>query len=592
MPETPAATAHWDSIEKRNLDSPTSMGLKNTLSDSQNRAILIAGLSCACISFVAAFIALRWFVLMKRCFRHRLVLFLIASDTFKAAWYFVFGIVAISSGPVRSNSGFCQASGFFLMLGVEASDFAILLIALHTLLAIFKPTSRTGEGGLYPYRNWIYPIWLGSPLLFASLAFVGGRNAYVTSGAFCYLPKRPFWYRLTLSWVPRYLIISTILMMYISIYFYVRIKFRNFNAVLAGRDSSQKSARLSRQSIGPGSAAHETVTPPDPIAHSMREDTAVLPPMRPLAFRLSSFSSERGSFKLPATTSDAPWETLSFVTARPLQDQDVHPHAGVVTEDFAPEADSTESQSTKVSPRNLSISNGQSAQTAEDDRKASEAPTMQTNYTGDTAATRTTFDTTITTPETDYDEATDHLRQTRLAIRRQLRFLFLYPLLYILMWGFPFASHALNYDDYYVRHPIFWLSVAQVCSLGLQAGVDSVVFSLREKPWRRIDSDSRWSFPSFKGVVVGSIKKSGSNCRSNPPSAQTNEPIPSSTEQMKRSSSHWWEAEGRRRRDSVWMGTDTISRFASNRNQESNADHSESADHNDVGEVSSTNSRQ
>ena len=238
-----------DEFLPRSLNSPTSMAMKTTMSDSQNRAILIAGLSCACVSFVAAFVALRWFVLMKRCFRHRLVLYLIASDTFKAVWYFIFAVVAIAKGPVSSDSGFCNASGFFLLLGVEAADFAILIIALHTMLSIFKPTSKAGEGGLYPYRAWIYPLWLGPPLLAASLAFVNGnKDAYVTSGTYCYLPKRPFWYRLALSWIPRYLIISTIFTMYASIYIYVHVKFRGFS-VWTGDESSQKSGPRSRQSM-------------------------------------------------------------------------------------------------------------------------------------------------------------------------------------------------------------------------------------------------------------------------------------------------------------------------------------------------------
>ena len=528
---------------------------------------------------------------MKKCFRHRLVLYLIASDTFKAVWYFVFAVVTIANEPVPSGSGFCNASGFFLLFGVEAADFAILIIAVHTMLSIFKPTNRAGEGGLYPYRAWIYPLWLGPPLLAASLAFINGdKDAYVTSGTYCYLPKRPFWYRLALSWIPRYLIISTIFAMYASIYIYVHVKLRGFS-VLTGDESSQKSGLRSRQSVQPTPGIIEPVIAPGLPPMAPPEEGPRSPLKRPAAFRLQSHSSMLGSPKPPAATANAPWDALSFITTRPLQELSSLPQAGVASEDFAAERGSEGSQETRVSPRNMSISHTQDTKTTSENRKASEAPTMQTNYTGETTATHTTFDTTFSTmPEPESDGTTDHLRQTRLAIRRQLRFLFIYPLIYILMWSFPFAAHVLNYDDYYVNHPVFWLSVLQTCSLALQAGVDSVVFSLREKPWRHIDDRSRWSLPRFKGVMVESVNRGSSNGRSIPPLALTSHLA--TTNERKRNSSLWWEAEGRQRRDSVWMGTDLLSRLVSDRDRTSNADQSEIVEERDQDERRSTRSRQ
>jgi G protein-coupled receptor GPR1 len=577
MPHPSDSVPDWQSgqmLNTRNLNSPTSMGIHTTFSDSQNRAILIAGLTCACVSFVAAFSALRWFILMKRSFRHRLVLFLIASDTFKALWYFIFGTVAIARGPISSDSSFCQASGFFLLLGVEASDFAILVIALHTLVSIFKAASKAGEGGLYPYRNWIYLIWLGPPLVAASLAFVNANNAYVTSGAHCYLPKRPYWYRLALSWIPRYLIIGTIFAMYASIYVYVHIKFKNFS-VLRGDDSSEKSGAASRNSVGPAPTTAENIEAAEAPPQLPQVTAPKSSPIRPSAFRMHSYNSILGASPRPLSGApNAPWDGLSFITAMPLQEQSATQQNGVASEDFAQEADSTGSQDTHVPPRGLSIPNGKEA-TEHDSRKASEAPTMQTNYTGETATTRTTFNTTGAVSEAEGEGATDHLRQTRLAIRRQLRFLFIYPLIYVLMWSFPFASHALNYDDYYVNHPIFWLSVVNTCSLALQAGVDSVVFSWREKPWRQIDDNSRWSIPHFKGQIVDSVHRGSTRGGSNTASAQIGQLA--SMNQIKRSSSHWWEAEGRKRKDSVWMGTDALNRLASQRDQRSNVEHDDIA---------------
>ncbi len=577
-------------VTLRSLNSPVSMAMTTAMSDSQNRAILIAGLSCACVSFVATFVALRWFVLMKRCFRHRLVLYLIASDTFKAVWYFIFAIVAIVRGPVSSESAFCSASGFFLLLGVEAADFAILIIALHTMLSIFKPAGRVGEGGLYPFRAWLYLLWLGPPLLIASLAFINGKDAYVTSGTYCYLPKRPFWYRLALSWIPRYLIISTIFTMYASIYIYVHVKFRGFS-VWTSDESSQKSAPLSRWSVGPVPATIDSVISPQPPPMPPPEEVPASPPRRPAAFRMDLYTSMFGSPKAPEAAADAPWDALSFITARPLQDLSNVPQVGVASEDVATEGGSEGSQKTRVAPRNTSVSDIQGRSIAEEDRKASEAPTMQTDHTGETVATNNTFNTRFSKmPEPERGGTTAQLRQTRLAISRQLSFLFIYPLIYILMWSFPFAAHVLNYDDYYVNHPVFWLSIVQTCSLALQAGVDSVVFSLREKPWRHINDSSRCSLPRFRGAVVESMNRGSSKANPNPPLAQRSHLA--TVNQGKRSSSHWWEAEGQQRRDSVWMGTDILSRLQSNRDETSNADQSDRVLERDRDERSSTKSRQ
>ena len=102
------------------------------------------------------------------------------------------------------------------------------MIAIHSALYIFKPNNSGDEGGLYPYRKFAYVAYLVLPLLLASLAFVNPDDAYVSDGTYCYLPVRPIWYRLTLAWIPRYLIFVIILGIYASIYFYVRYKFRGF----------------------------------------------------------------------------------------------------------------------------------------------------------------------------------------------------------------------------------------------------------------------------------------------------------------------------------------------------------------------------
>ena len=121
------------------------------------------------------------------------------------------------------------------------------------------------------------------------------------------------------------------------------------------------------------------------------------------------------------------------------------------------------------------------------------------------------------------------------------------------MWSFPFASHALSYSDYYVMHPIFWLAVLQTAMLALQAGVDSIVFSWMERPWRRIDGNSRLSIPFLKRQSKALLER---RCAEKNGSSR---PVPVAEEiaMPVQRNPHWWEAEGRRRNDSVWLGTST-----------------------------------
>lgn len=88
--------------------------------------------------------------------------------------------------------------------------------------------------------------------------------------------------------------------------------------------------------------------------------------------------------------------------------------------------------------------------------------------------------------------------RTRDKIRRQLRFLFIYPLVYMGMWVVPFVSHVLQYDDKFATHSPFALSAISTVFICSQAAVDCWLFSTREKPWKHI--------PGSDGTFWGSLK--------------------------------------------------------------------------------------
>lgn len=115
-----------------------------------------------------------------------------------------------------------------------------MLIAIHTALSVLRPGKSKG---LYSYRYTAYACWLGISVLLASLAFVNHGDAFVSQGTVCYLPIRPIWYRLVLAWIPRYLILITIMVIYITIYLYTQSEFGKVHINLTDTDGT--SARRS-----------------------------------------------------------------------------------------------------------------------------------------------------------------------------------------------------------------------------------------------------------------------------------------------------------------------------------------------------------
>lgn len=90
--------------------------------------------------------------------------------------------------------------------------------------------------------------------------------------------------------------------------------------------------------------------------------------------------------------------------------------------------------------------------------------------------------------------ATAELVKRRYIIRRQLRLLFIYPLVYALMWVPPLISHSLQYTDYFAENPSFPLLCLVSFTLPIQCAVDCWLFATREKPWKYIPHTGRRTF--------------------------------------------------------------------------------------------------
>ncbi|KAI5861956.1 G protein-coupled glucose receptor regulating Gpa2-domain-containing protein [Durotheca rogersii] len=267
--------------------------------DRQLLALMSVSLGVASISLVATLFAFYWFVRMRRSFRHDLILLLIQSDMIKVFWLAIGPLAYFCGASFDSQSALCQVSGFFLAVGIEASDIAILLLTAHTALSILRPqrvTAGAAAAGLLPYRRVVYVAWAAVSLLLATLVpATGGRfeRADGGSAAYCYLPEQPTWYASALSWIPRYVIFGVIVATYTCLYVYVRFQIRRF-----GRDQRRASLprgsdrgikKHSRKRDG-GSGGTVTTSP----------QRALPPPTPPIADHGGLLASARPSLALAA----------------------------------------------------------------------------------------------------------------------------------------------------------------------------------------------------------------------------------------------------------------------------------------------------
>ncbi|KAI5849221.1 G protein-coupled glucose receptor regulating Gpa2-domain-containing protein [Tricharina praecox] len=397
-----------------------------TLSDDQLYILRSIALAAASMSMVSGLLVGFWFIRMKRSFRHHLIMLMIFSDFYKASWQLIYPAVVFTKGAVSSESRFCQTAGFMMSMGIEASDFAVLAIAVHSALYIFRPgLGRVGEGGLFRYRYYVYTAWFAFSVMMPSLAFVNKAPAYSAQGTFCYLPVRPFWFRLALAWIPRYLILLTILILYAAIYVYVRMKFMTF-----------------RTSVGASTLDVETVD--------------LAPPEQPKEPpRLPSLDSH-GLIPPPTDSQPTPPNGIEQPFAKALL-APFHDRTNLSSSSDSRSCDSRRGSFPTLFPHGMMI-----PPSSVEDRTSTDKR-RQIN-----------------------DTANEEARRRRIAISRQLRLLFIYPLVYALMWVPPLISHALQFTDRFVQHPSFPLHCVVAFTLPFQCFVDCWLFTIREKPWRYI----------------------------------------------------------------------------------------------------------
>ncbi|KAA8627531.1 plasma membrane G-protein coupled receptor [Pyrenophora tritici-repentis] len=470
--------------------------------------VRIAALVCSSVSITASLTALYWFCRMEKRFRHRLIMLLVYGDLMRASWFFIAAVVMLVHGTVRTESAFCQSSGFLIQYGTETSgkmadsgslhfltivDFAVLVIAVHSALQVFNPSSQMTSDGLYPYRRFVYALAFLVPGLMASLAFVNPDWGYISLGAFCTLPIRPFWYRLALTWIPRYMIALIILGLAIAIYAYVGYEFRRYDTMSQSTGNSTTDigtgTRETRFSLSGKEEDYRGATRPENPDILGSRDWA------PSTGHDNEISQRRGS-------------SVSFLCAGP--------GAATTLNRASSATPSTKTQSLPASTLHLplerndtirpplfAIPSGNTIRTAistDDIQICSPSRAIDNILLTITKTTTQDPDSVDTEPTPIISQPPNsqntsprspgarQMARQRSRIHRQLRLMFIYPLVYTLMWLLPFVQHCTNYQDHYVQHPIYFLRLGSTICITSMGFVDCVIFSLREKPWRKIPS--------------------------------------------------------------------------------------------------------
>jgi len=412
-------------------------------------------------------------------------------------------------------------------------------------LQVLAPRTTLGqEGGLYGYRQVVYAFIFFVPLITACLAFINPSHAYQVAGPLCSLPLRPFWYRLALAWIPRYIIGITILVLTILMGIRVRkaqkavmhfpnsqlpttstadeeivstTKTDRFSQIMEARvdqsagaqandPSSRKPSAAQRQSLimaqvpafSPnehGNAGLDTFPPKSPsFSHAPS----------PIGSRRQSMDPSHLHASQPVNhnrrVSYAPSAALSVpnVDERRGSEQSVDGSMSVYSSiDYAMGKGEDRPQAANgVSLAEFLRSYENEHPPAETLAKSNRVSTLSL---GDFARRNISVASRGLQSNKDFDlSAAAKLKQRHRYIQRQMQLLLVYPIMYLILWACPFALHCMQYDSYFAQHPPFVLGIFAVLCIEGFGFVNSIIFCLRERPWTMISDGDRTLLGSFK----------------------------------------------------------------------------------------------
>jgi G protein-coupled receptor GPR1 len=363
-------------------------------------------------------------------------------------------------------------------------------MSLHMSLQIFSTGSKIfGSDGLYRFRHTVLGGSVVFPFLCAVLAFIRGRQGYIAQGPFCTLPIRPYWYRLALQWIPRYLTWLYIMFVAFRIYLHVGQAFKIFareddldsstSANVDGLESAGTVPGEGPQDLHVSYGREPSVGNVQDVSDLMESNTASSQaPTRSSSqgkqsTRPTFLNSPSEDFKVPSAGHPGRGSPISIPGKRTIHHELFQVPSEVVAQRSSVPGNAVRgplidiNAPTKSHSVNLACIGERCQQMMSRDK-----------------ADRVLDDTPFT--------------KRRRAIQRQMRLLFIYPITYLMVWTIPFIYHSFNYSDKYAANPIAFLALLSTFCVTIAGTVDCVVFGWREKPWQHISGADGTFLGSFK----------------------------------------------------------------------------------------------
>jgi G protein-coupled receptor GPR1 len=367
-------------------------------------------------------------------------------------------------------------------------------------MQVYKPIIDPHDPryGLNPYSYYVNTIIAIFPIVLASLAFINPEGGYSNGGAICWLPIRPIWYRLALSWIPRYIIFAIISGLSVAVYAHVGHQFRSFRNAwsLHIKPASEK------QHIHPVPPIPE---PPIPEPERPRKVSfSEAPPIVLSSSVHQAQNAERrsslpGAMALPATatkrtaihrrhTTDIGClaKTRSLFSAHAEKDQVAQD--GNVLWEVAPEAPTP-----PADRRESMITNGTfSSSTSQ--KSTQTMPLLPSRKRLNDELINSSHQ----PPSRDLERgltqssAQDIVEARRQTMIKQMRMTFVYPIVYMAFWIIPFVLHCLQYTGKYANDAPTALAALSTLCIASMGFANGLCFIMREKPWLEIGFWPDW----------------------------------------------------------------------------------------------------
>lgn len=312
----------------------------------------------------------------------------------------------------------------------------------------------------------------------ASLAFVNGLPGYLAQGPYCSLPVRPFWFRLGLSWIPRYCIMLTILGLYIAIYVHVALQFRTVGWLRKLQANPNHTGGLSDPADTRLDGIDEKERHP---SHTLGIFTKWHPKRSSTPSSSIHFDKRQSKDSFHGSTLLENGLRFEGAADHKLSGATVAGSSGSISEKVTTGETWADGPSDFITN---ALSPNDNSGISRQEPGSPKSKTFNDPAEDKIALARM--------------ESDKEMRKRHAAIQRQVRTLFIYPIVYFVMWLIPFVNHAMNYSNYRAQHPIFGLVLANFMCISTIGSVDCLVFSLREKPWRQIPSSDGTFWGSFK----------------------------------------------------------------------------------------------